>query len=252
MKTLSKLVSSVLLVTFITSIGFCDELPKAEQVIAWYIESTGGINAYKKINNRISKSTLEIKGQGIKLDLITYQAKPNKSHLIINSDITGKMENGTDGNIVWEISAMNGAQIKEGKERANLLHLNAFDRLVYWENSFKKVETVALENVNERPCYKVIVKPKEEELESQTLYFDKESHLLIKVELTVENPMGTIPMESYLSDYREIDGIKIPHKNIIKVMGQEREASVHSIEQNVDMPANQFDLPDEIKALLKK
>jgi len=252
MKFLSKLMLSLLISKLFSSLGFCAELPKADQVLAWYIESTGGIKAYEKINNRVTKSTLEIKGQGIKLDVISYQEKPSKSYLIIDSAITGKMENGTDGSIVWEISAMSGAQVKEGKERVNLLHLSAFDRLVYWQNSLKKVETIAQENVNGKPCYKIIATPKEPELEPQTLYFDKESHLLVKLELTVENPMGTIPMVSFLSDYREVDGIKIPHKNVIEVMGQKREAIVQSIEQNVELPENRFNLPDEINKLIEK
>jgi hypothetical protein len=64
--------------------------------------------------------------------------------------------------------------------------------------------------------------------------------------------MGAIPVESFPGDYMRIDGILLPRKNVVKTVGPERIATIESIEQNVDLPADRFALPAEIKALVKK
>ena len=72
MRVLTKFLSSFISVTLFVSGGFShkyEELPKAEQIFSWYIESTGGIASYDKITNRVTNSTLEILNQGIKLNL---------------------------------------------------------------------------------------------------------------------------------------------------------------------------------------
>ena len=42
------------------------------------------------------------------------------------------------------------------------------------------------------------------------------------------------------------------HKTRVIVMGQERILTIESIEHNVEMPADRFELPDQIKELLKQ
>lgn len=254
--SLNRLIPALLMLSII-SVGImpaaaaqAEPLPKAEKIFDRYVEATGGMQAYDNIRNRVSKSTIEIVGAGIKLAVKAYQVKPNKSYTVIESTATGKIEAGTDGNVVWEVSVMSGPQVWEGKKRTGMLHLSIFDKEVYWRKTYKKVECVAVENVDEKPCYKVIAAP--HEANPETLFFDKKSNLLLKVAMTVENPMGQIPAEAYLSDYKKVDGILIPHKNKILVMGMERIIILESIEHNVDMPKDRFDLPAEIKTLLEK
>ena len=41
-------------------------------------------------------------------------------------------------------------------------------------------------------------------------YFDADSGLLVRVDIERENPQGKVPVEVYLDDYREVDGVKLP------------------------------------------
>ena len=68
-----------------------------------------------------------------------------------------------------------------------------------------------------KPCYKAVVTPVD--LPAQTMFFDKESHLLTKAMMTTESQAGTIPVESYLSDYKPLDGVLMPRKSVTKVLG---------------------------------
>ena len=224
-------------------------LPKAELILDKYVEAIGGLAALEKINNRVSKGTLSIAAAGIQLSVAVYQARPDKAYSIIESPATGKIETGTDGTVVWQMSATSGPQLMAGKEKAFQLHMNVFDRLVYWRKVFKQVETTGIEDVAGRPCYKIVVSPPD--LPPQTLYVDKETSLLVKFSTTAESQAGIIPVESTFSDYESVDGILLAHKTVIKSIGPERIATIEKYEQNISLPADRFALPAEIKALIK-
>jgi hypothetical protein len=226
-----------------------EALPEAGAILDGYIEATGGKAAYEKITNRVTKATLEITAQGIAMDLTIYAARPNKNYMLIESEAIGTIEKGTDGTTVWEKSAMMGPQIKDGQEKADTLREAIFDKFVNWREMYEKAECVGVEMLSDNPAHKVVLTPRDGK--PQSFYFDQVSKLLVKVELTVENPMGTIPVETFLEDYRSIDGVLLPHKSRVVAMGQERLLTTESIEHNVDLPPDRFDLPAEIRAILE-
>jgi hypothetical protein len=223
-------------------------LPPAGKILDAYVEATGGRNAYDRIDNRVTRGTMELVGQGVSMDLTAYAAKPTKLYMVVESDATGKIEKGTDGEVVWESSAMMGPQIKDGQEKTDFLREAVLDKYVHWRDLYDDAECVGVETIEGSPAYKVILTPKDGR--PQNLFFDRASKLLIKVELTVENPMGVLPVETFLDGYRKVDGILLPHTVKVVVMGQERLMTIESIEQNVDLPEDRFGLPDEIRALL--
>ena len=45
---------------------------------------------------------------GIKATITSYAASPNKSYVLLEAPELGKMEEGTDGNVAWELAAMTG------------------------------------------------------------------------------------------------------------------------------------------------
>ena len=244
----------ILFIIVISGPGFLqgagETLPKAEKILDRYIEVTGGKAAYDKIQNRVTKATVEMTGAGINLSMTNWQAKPNKSYSVLESDATGKVESGSDGTVVWQMSVMTGPQIMEGKHRVSMLHASIFDKYVYWRKAFKKVENVGTEEVNGKPCYKVIATP--EGTYPETLFFDKESNLLVKTIVTIEHPMGKMVIESYPEDYKKSGGILTPFRARLKAMGIERTMTVTGIENNVQMPEDRFKLPAEIQALVDK
>lgn len=226
------------------------DLPAAAEILDRYVEVTGGKAAYDRIRNRVSKALMEIQGMGIQIEARTYAAKPNLSYAVIDSEITGKMENGCDGTNVWEFSDMQGAQVKEGQEKIDMLHLSRFDAPVYWREAFQEVKTVGIADVKGKPAYRVLVTP--EGAKPQTMYFDVESGLLVRTDMELENPMGTFPIETYSSDYREVDGILFSYTSEVHVMGQVRTVTLQEIEHNADLPEDRFEPPDEILEILEQ
>ena len=87
---------------------------------------------------------------------------------------------------------------------------------------------------------------------SQTFHIDKTSFLILNVAWVSKLPMGTIPYEVFVCEYKKVDGILIAHRAKTRFMGQEMIFTMTSIEHNVQMPADLFKLPVEIQALLNK
>jgi hypothetical protein len=227
-----------------------EKLPKAEEILDKYVEATGGQAAYDKLNNRMSKGTFELPALGIKGNLTIYAARPNKVYTLAESDASGKIEEGTDGHVAWELQMTTGPRVKEGEERALVMREATFDSATQWRKLYKKVECVGLEPVDGQPCYKVILTPAEGA--PVTRFYDQKSGLLAKAEMNVTIPMGTIPVESYISDYKPVDGVLFPHKVRVLAVGIERFITINSIEHNVKMPKDRFKLPEEVQALVEK
>jgi len=224
------------------------DLPSGEKIFDDYLKATGGNKARKKLVSRVTVASLDLAAQGIKLNMTIYSARPNLNYTVVESEFTGKIEKGTDGKTVWEMSDMMGEQIKDGQERTDFLRETNFDRFAAWRELYSEAKCVGIETVDDRPAYKLLLTPVEGK--QQTMYFDTESKLLLKHEFVIENAMGSIPITSHVSDYRKVDGVLMPFKVKAVVMDQERVLVTESVEHNVDLPADRFELPQAIQALV--
>ncbi len=239
----------VLIVAAVYGEAEAEKAPTAEKILDRFVEVSGGLKAYDAIENRKSTASLSIPAQGMTFTITMWSARPNQVYSEIENAMIGKIVKGVSGDVVWEKSIMTGPIIKEGAERENTLRDSVFERYIYWRDSFEKVELKGEEAVGGIDCWKVVLTPESGEV--YTMFFEKESGLLTRVDTVTETEMGKIPVEAYLSDYRETGGIKTAYKVVIKVIGQERVFTTTNIEHNIDMPEGIFDLPEEIKALQK-
>ena len=225
-----------------------ESLPPAEKVLDKFVKASGGQAAFDKFENRVVKGSFSMPAMGISAPLTVYSAKPNKSYTLIESEALGKIEQGTDGEVVWEISTMAGPAIKEGDERAELLKMSTFDRVINWRDNFQNVETIGTDEVDGQPCFKVKQTPT---IGNDEIYcYDAVTYLPVKIEMTMMTQMGEIPMVMLPTDYRKVDGVQIAFKATIQVMQQERIITTESIDHNVDLSADRFALPAQIAAMV--
>ena len=225
------------------------DCPKAEVILDKYIEATGGKAAYENVHNSVVKMKFMV-GMGTEGSITIYSAEPDKTYSIIESEAFGTIERGFDGDVAWEKSSMQGARIIEGSERDFRARQAMFNSPLHWRDLYEKVECVGPETVNDKECCKVVMTPKKGTPE--TSFYDKDTGLLVKTELVIETAMGGLPVEGFVSDYRKEGDLLVAHQ-IDQVMSMAKQVMmIQSVEHNVDMPADRFDLPDEIKDLLKK
>ncbi len=236
------------------------DLPSGESVLENHIEATGGQEAYDKIQNRVSKGKMEIVNAGIELSLTVYAAKPNKALVILESEALGKIQQGIDGKVAWSLSDLQGPIVEQGAAREHRLRDSWFDRFAYWKDIFQSAECTGIEQIDGNDCFKVVFEPKplegegleQSEPNPMTVFFDQNSYLPLKVETRVVSEAGTVDVTVMPSDFKEVDGVKLPHTMKTQLMGQQRVLTTTSVEHNVKLPPDLFDPPAEIKALLEK
>lgn len=220
----------------------------AAKILDRYVEVTGGKDAYAKIETRRTTGTITMGGFTLQMELL--QARPAKSLTTINSELTGKIEKGTDGKVVWEQSAMAGPVIKGGDERLLALRGANFDAAIQWREIYDSVEVVGQEKIGDADCDKVVLRTKDGPTE--TRWYDRKTGLIARADIELTIPMGKISSATYPSDYRKVDGILIPHKMKQVFAGRESLIEITKIEDNVELPKGIFELPKAIQELVEK
>jgi zinc protease len=224
--------------------------PSAETVLDNYVKAVGGRAAFDKLNTRVAKGRIEMPAAGISMTLTVWVARPNKTRTLIESDIVGRIERGFDGSVAWELSTTGGPRVLDGAQLDDAVRDSRFDGLTGWREWVVKAENQGAADVEGKPAWKVLITPKRGATE--TLFFDQASFLLVKIEVTVNSAMGDVPTENFVGDYRDVGGLRLPHRIRQKAAGQELVTVLESITHNGQIPAGQFDLPKEIQALVAK
>jgi hypothetical protein len=228
---------------------FAADLPSGDKILDLSIERSGGAAAYARVKSAVMTGTVEMMGHSIQGPVSVYQ-KDGKSYTAIDLPGIGKVEEGFDGTVAWESNSIQGPRVKDGEERAMVARDAKVSSLSSWREIYSSAKTVGSEDVNGKPAWKVIATPKEGKPE--TMYFDKESGLLVRSSQVVAMAMGEIPVEAELSDYRVVQGIRTPFTMTQKAMGQVMTMHFDKVTYNAEIPADRFDLPAAVKALADK
>jgi hypothetical protein len=227
-----------------------DPLPSAESILDRYIEVTGGKQAYQKRKSEISRGTIEYAALGVKGTYVRYAAEPDNYYSTLEIEGLGKVEMGVTGGIAWENSALLGARIKSGVERAEAIREASLNSNLDWRRLYSKVATESIETIDGEECYKVVMTPLEGPPEIG--YYQKKSGLEVKMTTVGVTQMGEIPMELVISAYKNLGTILAPSKMTQKAGPQEMVITLDSVEANPKIPQERFNLPAEVQALAAK
>jgi hypothetical protein len=225
------------------------DLPSAESVMQRFLDATGGAKAYDAVKTQVSSGTFSMPAQGITGTIKIYTAAPAKSYSVVDIQNVGKIEDGCDGKIAWETSGMMGSRIKTGDEAAADLRASAMDIHTNWKKYYKSAVVAGTDTIDGKTCYRVVMTPNEGAPETD--WYDKDSGLLLKEAATYNTPMGDVPVEISVSDYRKEGDLLIPFHTSNKLASQVFEIVLDKVELNPDIPDGRFELPAEIKALRK-
>lgn len=229
--------------------------PEVAAIVDGYIQATGGLAAYTKLYNRVSKERVIHVGMGFEDKVVIYAAMPAKRSTTIESDAFGLTRSGTNGELAWYVSDRTGPLVFEGETLASELHAAVFDRWSKWRTLYASSRASGTADVDGKRCHKVVMTPTVGP--EETYYFDEQSKLLVKVEKQrLFSGMPPLPVTAVLSDYRKVDGILVPHQvtQVMNQCGSKREMTfvTDHIRFNVDIPQNQFDPPSEVLSVATK
>jgi outer membrane lipoprotein-sorting protein len=226
------------------------DLPSGESIIDRYVEKSGGKEAFAAINSRVTKATMNLAAMGISGTMVISQKAP--SMVYVQSEITGigKVEQGSDGKVLWERNPMMGLRLVEGAERDALLRQYSMDAQTNWRNYYTSATTVGMGNVDGKDTYKVEVVDKAGA--KSTMHYEVESGLLVRMETVTASQMGDIPMVASMSEYKDFAGTLIPTKVLTDIgngMAQ-MVMEITDVQTNVEIPETTFALPEDVRKLV--
>lgn len=221
-----------------------------EVVLKRYVEASGGEANFAKIKNRITRGSLEVPSQGLSGALTLYEAPPQQQHAVIEIRGIGKVENGCDGQTVYETSQMTGPRLMSGVEKAAALRQSRFNMALHLRELYPKIEFLGSEMIENRPSWKLALIPAEGKPEYW--FFDQETGLQSALDTTVMIQGNEAPAHSVMLDYRMIDGLMLPFRTKQKIGNVEQVIVVDSVAHNTNIPKDAFDLPKDVQELVAK
>ena len=183
-------------------------LPTADQILDKYVQAIGGKAAIEKQTSRVSKGSFEIPAVGASGTAEIYEKAPNKNAAIITIPGFGVIQEGYDGKTAWAQDPQSGLREKAGAELATAKLDGEFHKPIKIKQLYPKIVVKGKDKVGDRDVFVVEATPVESSTE--TWYFDAQSGLILRQDAERESPQGKQAVQSFLEDYKEVDGVKIP------------------------------------------
>ena len=191
----------------------------ADEIVEKHLAALGGRAALAKLTSRVMTGTFTVStpaGEFSGPVEITNQA-PNKVRTLINLDLSavgvGKMtiDQRFDGITGYAIDTLQGNRDITGDQLEAMRNAVFPSPLLNYKENGITLELTGKEKVGDRDAYVVVMKPKTGP--SSKVYFDATTFLMIRQVATLDIPqVGPLEQTTDLSDEREVDGVKVPHK----------------------------------------
>jgi outer membrane lipoprotein-sorting protein len=216
-------------------------LPTVDAVLDNYVKAIGGKEAIEKVTSRSMKGSFDIEAMGVSAPVEMFAKAPNKSATKIDLPNIGVFNIIFDGATGWDSNPMSGLRELSGVELAQLKRRSDFYADINFKKHYVKIEVKGKEKVGSYETYVIEATPAEGSVEK--LYFDVNTGLLVRHDGETENPQGKFTMETYLEDYKVVDGVKIPHtlKRVTPAMTMV--TKITEVKNNVEIEDAKFNKP---------
>jgi hypothetical protein len=185
-----------------------DGLPSVDQILDKYVQAIGGKAAVQKVTSMAMKGTFEVPAFGASGTVERYSKAPNKMVIIVEIGGFGTVQQGYNGTAGWAQDPQNGMRDLAGKELAQTKREADVHRDIKFKELYPKMVVVGKDKVADRDVYVIEATPGDTGPEK--MYFDVQSGLLVRTDLTAYNAGEEVANQTFLEDYKDVDGLKVP------------------------------------------
>ncbi|MAP54894.1 outer membrane lipoprotein-sorting protein [Altibacter sp.] len=226
----------------------------ADEIIANYLENTGGTENWEKLDGIVFAGKLNM--QGMQLPITQVMTKSGKQ--LMKADVQGQTfyQEVYDGETLWGTNQMTMAAEKSDAETTNNFknNLNDFpDPFLNYKEKMYTVELIGNETIEGTETYKIklvkepIMVDGQEVEDVSYYYFDTENFVPIVVEEEItQGPGKGMIAQVKFSDYQEVDGLYFPFSIVQGVKDQPgMQITLTEIKLNPDIDETMFSYPEE-------
>jgi photosynthetic reaction center cytochrome c subunit len=216
--------------------------PPATQIIDKYITALGGADKLAQITSFTAKGTSHLFGEVNNDPLEVYAKAPNMLATLVHQK-EGDMSRTYDGRDAWVLLpltvvgeyGLNASALEGAKLDAQMAFPGGLKQFfTNWKVSFPAT-------INERDVY--VVQGTGANGLVATFYFDKQTGLLNRMVRYATSAVGRVPTQTDYSDYRVVNGVKMPFKWTFGWVSNQEEYQLTDVQVNVPVDAARFNKP---------
>ena len=210
-------------------------------IINKYVQAVGGKSAVTAITSRVTKGRIDIPGVSFGGRLETYAKAPNMSLTIMSAEPIGNVKRGFDGRTAWAISDEQGAHLPSPKELASLAAENELYFDVKLQELYPRMGFFGKDTLGAREVY--VLEATSRLGVQEKFYFDIDNGLLLRRDTLRPSSRGPVRTEIYYSDWRDVDGIKLPFKTTERMGDTTYVFTLEEVKHNVQLDNEVFRVP---------
>lgn len=217
-------------------------LPGAEQLIAGYESALGGADALKKVTSRMSKGVaVDMQGHEMPVEVLQQSSGKYVSSVTMKEGMT--RSEGYDGTAGW-MSSPRGAHAFSPGESEEFKNKGALFPTIRMRELAKSMSVRKKDMVDGKAAYLLVAETGEGTTERY--YIDIASGLLVRKVIVTGTKIGDIPEQVDYTDYRAVDGVKVPFSVQIAAVDPRDNSAQRftSITQNVPVDEKKFVMPE--------
>jgi hypothetical protein len=223
----------------------------ADEIIEKSIAALGGRDAMMKLKSRVSigDMTLQTPAGDIPATIQVTVAAPNKSRSLIQADLSSLgagqlvIDNRFDGTAGYALNSLQGNSDITGNQLDNLKNQSFPHPFLNYKAQGTTVKLVGKDKVGARDVFALTFEPTTGS--TSHTFIDAETYLPIRSSSKVNIPQagGDIEQTSDFSDYRAVDGMKVPFKISVSSSVQSYAIAFSKVEHNTTIDDKQFSKP---------
>jgi len=222
----------------------------ADDVIDKHLAALGGRAAIAKLTSRSLAGTMTFSTPAgdVSGTIEIMNQPPNKVRTLTKLDLSSQgvgvvvVEQRFDGTSGYVLDSIRGNRDITGNQLENLKNTVFPSPFLNYKERGVTIDLGEREKVNGRDAYVLIVKPKSGSISRQ--FIDAESYVTVRLVLKLDVPeAGEVEQTTEFSDYREVDGVKIPFGIRVTSALQNFSISVTKVEHNVKIDETLFSKP---------
>lgn len=227
------------------TLAAADSGPTVDDLVSKYVKARGGMEKLKAVST-IRVHGKMMMGQGMEAPFTLMQKRPKMTRTEFTlQGMTGCQA--YDGKNAWMVMPFMGKKDPEAMpaEQAQMMDEQADmdGPLVDYKDKGNKIELLGKEQVEGADAYKLKLTLKNGQI--RTIYLDAESGLEVKTEAKRTIRGTEVEGETYLSDYKEVNGLMMPFtmESGAKGGSMRQKMVIDSVECNVALADSLFAMP---------